>query len=161
MHDDQPIPLDDGNSSGAGIIHYAPSNLGTTVRGRRASSRRICENMHICFSPEMPSGRIDHAECPLLSIAVGGIDIEYDQFLAIDTRARVAYRAATGRPVDVGCSVRRCDPRPEGRYCVGLKLDRKLLYEETKPARLGIGREVAPGIRARKLRSPDSDAPNP
>jgi hypothetical protein len=160
LHDEDSIPLVDGAPSGAAIIHEKVSSAAATPRGKRHVPRTACQNTHICFTHEDSAGRIDNVECPVINISLRGFAIEIDTLLRAGTRGSVTYRAATGRPVHVGCCVLRCQPLAPGRFHLSLKLDRKLQFEETKPARLGIGREVAPGIRPRKLREPAAE-PSP
>lgn len=155
MLDNDPIPLEDGPASGLPIIPDSGTSGGESskVRQRRASLRKHCDRVHVCFSPEYPSGVIDNVECRVINISRGGFAIEFDRHLAKGTRGTISYRAISGRPVSVGCRVLDCVALSAGRYRLNLGLDRKLQVEEAKPASLAIGREIAPGVRPRKLHS--------
>jgi hypothetical protein len=61
--------------------------------------------------------------------------------------------------VHVGCVVRHCVEQVDGLFQIGLKLDRKLQLAEMRPMHSGPGREVAPGIRPRKLKRPFTGFP--
>lgn len=151
---DEPIPLFDGEPSGSVILPERGSSSvpARMLRSRRVSPRKGCENVHVCFSPETPSGLVDNAECPLINISSLGMAVEYDKPLRKGTSAHVSYYSITRIPVHVGCMVRHCDTLDNGRYLIGLRMSRTLKYEERKPMRVGHGRVVSPTVRARKLK---------
>ena len=158
MHDDDPIPLEE--SSGSPIIPLGVpagesadfQDTGTSVRIHRKQSRRSCTNTRVCFSPEFDSGKVDPTECPVINISAGGFALEFDRRLVVGQRGTITYRAENGRPVNVGCVTRQCIEQMDGLFRLGLKLDRKLQPEEMRPLRVAVGRDLAPGIRARKLK---------
>ena len=98
--------------------------------------------------------RPEYVECPLIDISERGLAIEFDQVVRVGVRGMIAYRTVSRRPVHISCGVRNCRPVGEGRYVVGIRLDRRLDFEERRPAKVVPGRPVAPGIQARKLRAP-------
>ncbi len=151
---DEPIPLFDGELSGSVILPERGSNSvpAQTLRSRRASPRKGCENVHVCFSPETPSGLVDNAECPLIDISSQGMAIEYDRPLLKGASAHVSYYSITRIPVHVGCMVRHCEALDNGHFLIGLRMNRTLKFEERKPMRIGHGRVVSPTVRARKLK---------
>lgn len=164
---DEPIPLDDSDDPNAPIpLEDAPehsaiivpeSKAATSVRCRRRDVRRAQGSAVICFTLESASGRVENAECPVLNISRTGVAIVFDQDVSLGASASIAYRSISGRPVHRGVTVRQCRPREDGHYDLGLQFDRPLQFDEARPARHGPGREVAPGIRARKLKPPISD----
>lgn len=165
MASDEPIPLYDGEPSGATII---PEGGATTndhqtppPRPKRRNPRRPCCSILVCFSPRLASGRVEHVLCPLCNISKGGVEIEYDGEVATGTSASVSYHTASRRCVRVTGTVRHCCEMDNGRFRIGIELNRFLDYEEIKPAKALSGREVAPGVRARKLQplpTPTSEA---
>ncbi len=150
------IPLWDGESSGAEIIYEDPARIGgtSTLRSRRKSPRKDCERIHVCFSPDLPSGLVEHAECPVVNMSATGFAIEYDREIKPGIAAYISYQTVGHLPVRISCTVRRCKPLEGGLYVIGIQLDRKLEHVERRPVKVGPGREVFPGIRARKLRTP-------
>jgi hypothetical protein len=158
---DEPIPLYDGELSGSVIIPDGPSGaLGTpTVRSRRVHKRRPGDGVCVCFSPTLFSGRVEHVECPVFNISAKGFAIEYDRKLEVGVTGYITYRTVSHQPVHVSCRVQRCSPLENGHFLVGLKLNRKLEIEETKPAKPRPGRDLAPGLRARKLHDPETPLP--
>jgi len=154
---DETLPLYHGELSGSVIIPERGSNGGLetpTLRSRRASPRKGCENIHVCFSAESESGQGDHAECPLVNISASGMAIEYDRCLRKGVSGHVSYYTISRIPVNISCIIRHCDPLDNGHFQIGLRLNRPLKYEERKPMRVGPGRVVSPHLRARKLRTP-------
>jgi len=157
MMADDPIPLYDGVLSGARIIHEddrradAAGNV-QTVHSKRRDTRQGCERIHVCFSPEDPTGPAEHVECPMRNISAGGMSIDFDRVLDIGASATVCYMTVSQYPVHVTCSVRYCGSIGGGRYRLGLKLDRRLGVEERRPAKCIPGRDVFPKLRPRKLR---------
>ncbi len=153
---DEPIPLYDGEPSGAEIVHEKPDDKPTvfsqTVRSKRNSVRKGCDRTKVCFSPQESLGRAEHVECPVIDMSTTGFAVEFDRPLAAGVNGHVAYWTVGHRPVRVSCTVRRCVPMDNGHYLIGLKLARKLTFEEKKPARTLAGREVAMGLRPRKLK---------
>jgi hypothetical protein len=153
---DDAIPLYDGEPTGAKIIHQEqPSegaNTQSAVRSKRSSPRKACDRVHVCFSLQRQLGRVEHIECPVVNMSAGGFAIEFDEALAVGVTGHIAYWTISHRPVRVSCSVRRCQPLDHGRYLLGIRLDRKLDFEERRPARIRAGRDVAMGLRPRKLR---------
>lgn len=158
---DEPIPLYDGELSGSIILpeRGSSSTDTNTVRSRRTNPRKGCENVHVCFSPETESGKVDNAECPLVNISSHGMAIEYDRPLRKGLSANVSYYSITRIPVHVGCAIRNCVALDNGHYQIGLRLNRPLKYEERKPMRVGAGRVVSPSVRARRLRPPSMLTP--
>jgi hypothetical protein len=153
---DEPIPLWDGEPSTAKIIHEhrGLADGAATVRCKRGSPRSPCDGVHVCFSVERRLGEVEYVECPLIDISATGLAVEYDQKLEFGTTGYIAYWTVGHQPVRVSCTIRQCRMLDEGRYLLGIKLDRKLNFEERRPARLRLGREVVPGVRPRKLRVP-------
>jgi hypothetical protein len=151
---DETIPLWDGEPSDAEIIHPHGSNGAATkaVRTRRRSPRRCYEGVHVCFSPDLPSGLLEHIECPVIDLSARGLAIEFDRRLEIGVTGYISYQTVSHQPVRVSCRVRRCSPLEDGHYRLGIRFDRNLRPEERMPAKVRPGREVSPGIRARKLR---------
>lgn len=164
---DEPIPLEDSDdpnapipleeTAGQSAIIVPESKADTSVRCRRRDVRRTQGSAALCLTLERASGRVDNAECPVLNISRTGVAIVFDQEVGVGASASVAYRSISGRPVHRGVTVRQCRPREDGHYDLGLQFDRPLQFDEARPARHGPGREVAPGIRARKLKPPISD----
>lgn len=157
---DEPIPLYDGEPLATEIIHHVCTPGGVSsqgVRPKRTKARTPTEKVHICFSPLLPEGHVDHVECPVVDMATDGIGVEYDRELKAGVTGHVAYRTVGRDSVRVSCHVGRCVPMDNGHFLIGLKLDRELRPEERKPAKVGAGREIAAGIRPRKL----SDATTP
>ena len=159
MLDDDPIPLEE--CSGSPFVSPnpptekaspSPSGAAIGVRLQRKQSRRSCTNTRVCFIPEFDSGKVDPTECPVIDMSAGGFSIEYDRRVANGQRGTIAYRSDSGLPVHVGCIVRHCVEQMDGLFRLGIKLDRKLRPGEMHPIRAAIGRELAPGIRARKLK---------
>jgi hypothetical protein len=155
--DDDPIPLYDGPPIGKTV----PPEVGATgspdaadaksaVRSRRRGARRDCERTVVCFVHTGVDGRIDHAECPVINISKLGMALLYDRFVARGTRATVQFRTVSLSPVRVTACVRNCMPSGGECYRLGLQFDRPLAAEEMRPARCLPGRDVAPGIRARR-----------
>ena len=162
MASDEPIPLYDGESTGAEIIPEggappdasgSPADGSTTKppRPKRRSPRWRSRGVLVCFSPRLASGRVEHVLCPLCNISKGGVEIEYDREVAAGAPASVSYRTISRRRVRVTGTVRHCSPMGDGRFRIGVDLCRHLDYEELKPATALPGRDVAPGVRARKL----------
>ncbi|HVP12580.1 MAG TPA: PilZ domain-containing protein [Phycisphaerae bacterium] len=162
---DEPIPLWDGELSGAKIIFQERQLQGPsssqTVRGKRSSPRRAGEGIHVCYSPQVQLGRVEHVECPVIDMSVGGLAIEFDQRLSVGVMGYVAYWTMSRQPVRVSCTVTRCEALGNGRFRLGLKLDRKLNFEERRPARMRPGRDLMPGVHPRKLREPSPGEPSP
>lgn len=148
---DAPIPLCEEAPSGS-IIFPSPraEPSASTVRGRRVSPRKSFERVWVLFSPEVRPGEIDHTECPIIDISAGGAAVQYDQLLKNDIKGYICYRSVCDMPIRIGFSVRRCVER-DGGYLIGVQFDRKLRYEDRRPARIPPGREIVPGIRARRL----------
>ena len=172
------IPLYDGDLSGAEIIHEngdAPASpdvdgrpaqsddVGNNrrVRCRRRNARRPCERVHVCFSPSAPSGRVEHVECPVRDISKTGFAVEFDRPLATGVSGYISYYTISHQPVRVSCSVRHCHPLGEGRYFLGLTLNRDLSLEEQRPSKTGPGRSVSPCFRPRPLHRADVDSNEP
>lgn len=163
---DEPIPLYDGELSGAKIriesngVHdphdsVAPRNdesMTSVARSRRRTARHGCERIHVCFTPLGPDGKSDNVECPVIDMSKGGLAIEFDQSIASGTPCRIAYRTISQNPVQISGTVRNCRDIGDGRYRLGIRLARNLTAEELRPARRRDGRDIAPGIRARPLR---------
>lgn len=149
-----PIPLDDAEPSSTKIVFQGDVGaLGAaTVRSKRASVRKACGDVHVCLTIEMSLGRSEHVECPVIDMSSGGFAIEFDRQVAAGTQGYIAYWTVSHRPVRLSCCVKRCSVLPNGRFCLGLKLNRRLDYEERRPAKTRPGREVALGMRPRKLR---------
>ncbi len=166
---DEPIPLYDGEPSGARIIHEdeqrgaaaggSPTSGGNvqTVHCKRRDSRHECERIHVCFSPDDPAVPAEHVGCPMQNSSPGGIAIEFDRALNTGAAGAISYMTVSHRPVHVTCSVRFCGSLGGGRYRLGLKLDRRLGVEERRPAKCVPGRDVFPELRPRKLHPIKSD----
>ncbi len=159
--EDEPIPLYDGppiarrTPLDAGIGQNAatpPANA--AVRSRRRTARRECERTFVCFTNTDAGGRVDHAECPVLNISGRGMALFYDRHVARGARVLVQYRTVSLSPVRLTATVKGCVLSTDGRYQVGLQFDRPLAAEEMRPARCLPGRDVAPGIRARRWSEP-------
>ncbi|MCG8409162.1 MAG: PilZ domain-containing protein [Phycisphaerales bacterium] len=165
------IPLYEGELSGARIVHDNDSSDGVADRGpgpsatnatqslrrKRQSARKPCEQTCVCLTPNDPSGRIEHVACPVIDISKNGFSLEFDRHLAVGITGSISYRTVSHRPVHVSCCIRHCQLLENGRYRLGIKLDRELNHEELKPAKTGFGRDVAPGVRTRKLRPVSED----
>jgi hypothetical protein len=153
MPDNDPIPLEE--CSGQSIINESVTDDDrVSVRCRRKLARRSCSGMRVCFSPQFDSGKVDPTECPVVDISAGGFSIEYDRRTPLGLCGTITYRAESGLPVHIGCTVRHCVEQMDGLFRLGIKLDRRLQAAEMRPIRTTIGRELAPGIRARKLKQP-------
>lgn len=153
MTENDPIPLEE--CSGQPIVNEsAADDAHVSVRCRRKLPRRTHQNMRICFSPQFDSGKVDPTECPVVDISAGGFSIEYDRRIPLGLRGAITYRAESGLPVHIGCTVRHCVEQMDGLFRIGIKLDRRLQAAEMRPIRTTVGRELAPGIRARKLKQP-------
>ncbi len=156
MGDDDPIPLEESTLTWADIVpdqSAMDAPIATDGGHKRAHARHECMSVSICLTLEHQSGKVEHVECPVVNASAGGFAVLYDAVLKKGMRGKVSYRSATGRPVNVACTVRHCAPAEEGRFRLGLKLDRPLKFEEARPARTGMGREVSPGLRPRKLKA--------
>lgn len=155
MGDDDPIPLEESTLTWADIVpdqSAMDAPIATDGGHKRAHARHECASVSICLTIEHQSGKVEHVECPVVNASAGGFAVLYDAVLKKGSRGKVSYRSATGRPVNVACTVRHCASVGEGRYRLGLQLDRPLKFEEARPARTGMGREVSPGLRPRKLK---------
>ncbi|MBX3395438.1 MAG: PilZ domain-containing protein [Phycisphaerae bacterium] len=165
---DEPIPLWDGEPSGAEIRHDtvrhdaagSATNFGTGhasgLTTRRRDSRHECERIFVCFSASDPMGRAEYVECPVFDFSKSGLALEFDRRLAIGTACTIAYRTVSRQPVHVSGSVRHCRDLDGGRYRVGIRLARTLKLDELRPAKRRDGQDIAPGIRARSLRDTDA-----
>ncbi len=149
-----PIPLEDAGPSGTKIVFQGDAGaLGApTVRSKRASVRKVCADVHVCLTIEMSLGRSEHVECPVIDMSSGGFALEFDRQVAAGTQGYIAYWTVSHRPVRLSRCVKRCSVLPNGRFCLGMKLNRRLDCEERRPAKTRPGREVALGMRPRKLR---------
>jgi hypothetical protein len=156
MIDADPIPLADGDLSDCAIVPLGDRKLGTqaVLRSRRRNHRRSCGRSMLSFTHELPGGRADHIACPIVDISTTGVAFEFDEAVEQGAGCGVAYRTIDGRPVHVNGLVRQCRYAGPGRYIVGVRFDRKLQPNEDKPAHSSLGREIAPGVRPRKLREP-------
>jgi hypothetical protein len=154
MIDLETIPLVDGDSSGWSITPDSVVAPGphAGVRCRRRNLRKQCGRSLLCFSRELTGGRVDQVACPIINISTTGVAFEFDEPLNPGTGGAVAYRAVNGRAVHVNCVVRQCRPNDNGRYMIGARFDRKLHELEDKPTHSSVGKEIAPGVRPRKLR---------
>lgn len=150
MSEPESIPLCDESSSNKVVLTETPRQRG--LRGHRSARRIECENVFVCFAPRFITGRVDLAECPASNISETGIAIEYDAVLSEGLEGMVTYRTLDHSCVRVRCRVRICQPVGEGRYLVGLEFARNLRRNELSPARRRPGRDIAPGLRPRKLR---------
>ena len=172
MTNDEPIPLYDGEPSGASIIPDggAPSDASGSpadggraqlLRRKRRNPRRPSCGVLVCFSPRLAFGHVEHVLCPLHNISKGGVEIEYDREIETGSSASVSYLTISRRSVRITGTVRHCGAMDNGRFLVGVELSRFLDYEELKPAKALPGRDVAPDVRARKLQplpTPTSEA---
>ena len=150
---DEPIPLWEGELSGATIRPETTgdSSQAQTIHGRRANPRRQLHGACVCFSPDLASGKTEHAECPVIDISAAGLAIEYDAEIDTGMAGIISYLTLSHRPMQLSCTVQNCVPLGNGHYLLGLKLDRRLTLEERQLTRSGPGRQVAPGVRTRKL----------
>jgi hypothetical protein len=155
---EESIPLYDGELSGSAIIpdEEFVGDEANVAHSRRAVARRDCERVHVCFSAELDDDRVDHVECPVLNISKGGMAIEFDKPMRHGAKGSVSFRNVGNQPVRVNARVMRCAAQGKGRFILGLRFDRTLLVEECKPAYVRPGRDVSPGLRARKLSGADS-----
>ncbi len=158
---DEPIPLYDGEPSGAKIRHetVGSSPSSPPLRCRRSNVRKECDQVSVCFSVQLALGRVDHVECPVFDVSVKGVAIEFDKKVEPGIRGYISFWTLGHRSVRVGGCVRRCKALQDGRFLLGIELDRKLAREERSPAKKRPGREIAMGMRPRKLREmrvPDS-----
>ena len=150
---DEPIPLWEGELSGAAIVPERGAGAAVqTVRSGRKAPRTQCDGAYVCFSPDLPSGVQEHVECPVIDKSAQGFAVEYDRRLEAGVRAHLAFITVGHQPVRVSCSVRRCAPLENGHYVIGLKLDRPLNFEEKRLAKSTAGKLISLGIRPRKLR---------
>ncbi|HWL93957.1 MAG TPA: PilZ domain-containing protein [Phycisphaerae bacterium] len=158
---DEPIPLYDGEPSGAiirvdganpGMFEGTGRRMSAGTQSRRRTTRRDCERIHVCLTPDEPEGRIESVECPVFDISKGGAALEFDRPLASGISCQIAYLTVSRRPVRVSGSVRHCRALGEGRFRIGIRFDRTLTVEELKPAKRREGWDIAPGVRARALR---------
>ena len=156
MIDDDAIPLEDGEITGCQITPESRSDGGvmTTVRTKRKMARKNVGRSFLCFGATLAGGKTDQAACPIVDISTKGLAFEYDQEIKLQSKGFVAYRSVSGRPVHITCVVRRCIPMEGGRFLIGVLLDRKLQFDEIRPAQASPGREIAPNLRPRKLRDP-------
>lgn len=156
---DEPIPLYDGELPDAKIIpDRSPEDSPDvgTLRQKRATARHTCEHFHVCFAPQLPSGRTEHVECPVFDISKGGISLEFDAKLDQGITGSIEYRTVNHSPVRVTGSVRHSQLLENGHYMIGFRFDRRLSFEELRTAKVRPGRDIVPGVRLRKLR-PASD----
>ncbi|MEK6644490.1 MAG: PilZ domain-containing protein [Planctomycetota bacterium] len=156
MLDDEPIPLEECTLTWADIVpdqRVLDAPIAESGAYKRSHARHDCTSSSICLTIEHSSGKVEHVECPVMNMSTGGFAILFDGALRKGTRGTVSYRSAMGKPVQVACTVLHCAPVEEGRFKLGLKLDRPLRIEEARPARTGHGREVSPGLRPRKLKA--------
>ena len=154
MFDAEAIPLEKGEISDCSIKPNSAVEPGvyTALRCRRKHKRKDCSKSMLCFGRQMSCGRSDQAACPIVNISASGIAFEYDEQLEEGCKGFVAYRSVSGRPVQITCVVRQCRRACRGRYIIGVELDRKLQFDEAKPAYASHGREIAPNTRPRRLR---------
>ncbi|MCZ6683617.1 MAG: PilZ domain-containing protein [Planctomycetota bacterium] len=150
VSDPESIPLCDQPSSSRVILPETPRLGG--VRGHRFARRSECVNVSVCFAPRFLSGRADLAECPASNISESGMAIEYDAALNKGLEGTVTYRTLDHSVVRIRCRVRICKSVGDGRFLVGLEFARRLRRNELSPARRRPGRDIAPGLRPRKLR---------
>lgn len=149
----EPISLYDGEPSASIIVHdRATIPAEQTIRGRRTDPRKSLEGAWVLFAPEVRIGQPDQVECPLVNISAGGFAVYYDRVLKAGVRGYVSYRSICDLPIRVGFTVQRCKPKENGLFLVGAKFDHRLRYEDRRPATVRRGREVVPGIRARRIK---------
>jgi hypothetical protein len=146
------IPLYDGEITAEIVV---PQNHSISseqhVRSRRRSPRKTHDRVLVCFSAETEFGRSEHVECPLLDMSPLGMAVEFDHAIKACTTAHISYSTISHQPVRVSGTVRRCTQRDDGRYIVGIQLDRRLSTEECRPAVNRRASQAAPGVRIRKL----------
>ena len=131
------------------------------MRCKRSSPRHSADGIRVCFSPQVQLGRVEHVECPLINMSATGLAIEFDQRLGLGVMGYVAYWTMSRQPVRVSCTVRQCQPLENRRFLLGLKLDRKLTFDERRLAKMRPGRDLMPGVHPRKLREPARPVPAP
>lgn len=149
MDDLATIPLEDEDSPARVLI---PQTIEPKVRLHRTSTRHACDNVMVGFSPQLKSGRTDHAECTVTDISPEGMALEYDAPMDRGTLARITYRTISHRKVSIQCRVMVVTPVGEDRFVIGVKFTRRLRREEVRAARHRAGQDVAPGLRLRKLK---------
>jgi hypothetical protein len=104
---------------------------------------------------------VEYVECPLIDMSASGAAIEFDERLGVGVVGYITYSTMSRQSVRVSCIVCGCQPLEGGRFRLGLKLDRKLNFEERRPAKTRPGRDLMPGVHPRKLREPQTEAPLP
>lgn len=156
MTESDTIPLSEGELSGQVLTPERPGLK--AIRGRRSSSRHNCDNVHVCYSPTYKSGRVEHVECRVIDVSAAGISIEFDGPLEAGLLGRVSFRTEACRSVRVACKVCTCSELEDGLFAVGLQFSRRLQRPELRLAKRRAGREVAPGLRPRRLRVPVDSA---
>lgn len=155
---DEPIPLYDGEPTGA-VIRHETSTLkgsapaaGGAVQVRRKAARHDCERILVCFTPQDPTRCAENVNCPVVNLSKGGIALEYDRKMLSGISCFITYRTVSQQAVHISGVVRHCRDIGGGHYQLGIKFTRNLRIEELKPAKFRPGRDVAPGLHARNLK---------
>jgi hypothetical protein len=153
---DEPIPLYDGEPSGAKIVHSTYERLSPadtqTAQSRRGSARRPQEGVFVCLTVEYKNGKVEHVECPVINMSASGVAVEFDQKVELGVTGAIQYSTISHQPVRTCCSITRCQPLDNGRFLLALKLNKPLSVEERRPAKLRPGRQLVSGLHSRKLR---------
>lgn len=159
---DDSIPLCEQSTARIPILHQsrsaAESGSARPIRGKRHDARHHVENVLVCFSSHDASGRLDHADCPLVDVSREGVALVCDRRVTVGSRCFVSYRTISQQPVHIGGVVKNCARIDAARYRIGLLLDRHLQQDELKPAKARAGRSVSPVHHGRKLRGLDTDS---
>jgi hypothetical protein len=127
----------------------------SSLRTPRRFPRKVCARGQLCFARIMPNGRSDSAACPIQNVSLSGIAFEYDSPLKIGSLGTICYKAKSGQPIIIGCTIKQCRDMGGGRFSIGVHFDRKLSSEDDKPDRTNNGRDVGFVVRPRQLRNGD------
>lgn len=148
-----PIPLVEGEPCAAIILppDGRTSANEPSVRGARDSVRHSYEGVSVCLSIQDGSGRVDHAECPVVDLSASGVGLLYDRRVEPGVTGHVSFRTIDQKPVRVACIIKRCRPIHDRLYELGIRFKRRLDRVEQRPQKLRPGRELASGIRPRKF----------
>ena len=145
-----PIELYDGEIVSKVVLHESAREAAKT-RGRRDSARRIAKGVTVCFTPQDESGRVEHAECPLVDLSSSGIGLVYDKEIDVDRACEIAYQTASHRLVRLHARVKRCICIGENRYELGLRFTHRITAEQQLIVKRRPGRDITIGSRMRQL----------
>ena len=153
------IPLVDDEPSGRVIFPDRHTDVaGPTLRGHRSTARHDRRGFHVCFMPQDATERVERVECPVLDVSSTGMALVFDHALRVGQTARVIYRTVAYHLVRVTCRVRRCQAQSDGLFHIGLQFTRTLRAEELRPLKHRPGRDLVPGLRARRLNAETRDS---